>query len=337
MLSRTFVTALLVLPMLTTTLASREAEACSPPVGFWLERVYPAADAVDVPTDGVIVLVGVGYDLDAAQVSVMLGDVAVPGELTQSDTDHYVWNSAQPLAADTVYAVHIETGTLDDVGEDSVLDLEFTTGSAPAPALASAALASAVVEGFEQDLQECVMPGSAAGDCVDCYEYEVVGVEQRMRLIAAIEAPTGPFVGFHEGRVAYGPNPETLDLAASMYAAAGGGPMVHTIDLGLAGTWPSEQVCARAEVQGPIGPAVEGEVSCVDISEINVEPIVAPTTGDSEDSGDSESAGDSESSGDDSGGLDDKGEGCGCRSEGEAGWSGLLVLLGLAGLRRRRV
>jgi len=338
MLVRFFVTALITLPLLTTTLVVCEVEACSLPIGFTIEHVYPEADAADVPIDGVIVLMGWGYTSDAPQVSVMLGAVPVTGEVTQPHGDRYVWRSAVPLEPDTVYTVHVETDAKTDVDVD-IIDFQFTTGSAPAPALAAPMLASAVVEGVEVELKECIEPG-VEGDCEDCYEYKVIGAEQRMRLIAEIAAPAGPFVGFHVGRLAYGSDPGNLDLSATQSEPVGGGVVVHTIDLGVAGSWPSEQVCMRPELQGPVGPAVQGEISCVDISEINQEPIVAPTTGDSVDTGDSESAGESESSDDDSEGpnhLGEKGEGCGCRSDGGASWSGLLVLLGLTRIRRRRL
>ena len=338
MLVRPFVIALTSLPLLTTTLVVCEVEACSPPYGFTIEHVYPEADAADVPIDGVIALVGWGYTSDAPQVSVMLGAVPVVGEVTQPHGDRYVWRSAVPLEPDTMYTVHVETDAMSDVDVD-IIDFQFTTGSAPAPALTAPMLASAVAEGVEVDLKECIEPGDE-GDCEDCYEYKVTGVEQRMRLIAEVTAPAGPFVGFHIGRLAYGSDPGNLDLSATQSEPAGGGAVVHTIDLGIAGSWPSEQVCMRPELQGPVGPEVQGEISCIDISEINQPPIVAPTTGDSVDTGNSESAGESESSDDDSEGPDHlggKGKGCGCRSDGEACSSGLLVLLGLTRLRRRRL
>ncbi len=329
MFVRHLVTALLVLPLLSTVLAPGEASACTPPYGFTVDRSFPAADAVDVPIDGVIVVLGEGYGGPVVQVEVFLSDTPVPGEIESVTSNRYVWRSDAPLAADTQYQVIITTQ--DEIDQPHVRELQFTTGADPAGAVPVPELASAAAEGFEQEVKECVEPGGG-GDCVDCYDFKVVGSEQRLRLIAELKAPGGTFAGYHIGRVAYGESADmqSMELQADEPEA---GNIVFVQDLGLAGEWPSDEVCVRPELEDPLGNLESGEVQCVDISDINVPPVDEPTTGDSESAG-SDSEG---SEGSDSGPSGDGEKGCGCRGDADAGWSGLLALIGLVGLRRRRV
>jgi MYXO-CTERM domain-containing protein len=325
---------------MAATLASRDAQACSPLTGFSIHQTFPAADATDVPVDGVIVLVGEGWDSDAATVELRLGDVVVAGELTMLNPGRYVWRSAAPLEPNSAYTAHITSQPVYDSDVPGEFDLQFTTGPAAAPELMAAVLASSSADGFEREVKECVVEGGM-GDCSDCAEYKVTGVEHRMRLLAQIAAPGGAFAGFHAGRIAFGPDADTLELGSTQFEPVEGGNIALSADLGLAGTWPSGQVCVRPEVEDPRGDIVQGEVSCLDISEINQPPIEGPTTGEDESSGEgSGSSGESSgSSGDDGQWEDTKDEGCGCRSDGGAGnvgGFGLLTLLGLLGLRRRR-
>jgi MYXO-CTERM domain-containing protein len=334
MFARTFVTAMLVLPLMATTLAFREAQACSPLTGFSIHHTFPAADATEVPVDGVVVLVGEGWDSDAATVEVRLGDVVVAGELTMIDPTRYVWRAEAPLEPNSAYTAHITSSPVHDSDVPGELDLQFTTGPAAAPELMSAALASSSVDGFEREFNECV-DEAGMGECGSCNEYKVTGVEHRMRLLAQIAAPGGPFAGFHTGRIAFGPDADTLELGATRFEPVEGGNIGLSADLGIAGTWPSDQVCMRPEVEDPRGGIVQGEVSCLDIGEVNQPAVEEPSTGEGESEGDS-----SGSSGDDGAWEDTKYEGCGCRGDaggaGNVGSFGLLTLLGLLGLRRRR-
>lgn len=348
MFARTVVTALLVLPLMATTLASREAQACSPLTGFSIHQTFPEVDATDVPIDGVVVLVGEGWDSDAATVEVRLGDVVVAGELTMITTDRYVWRSSAPLEPNTAYTAHITSSPVYDTDLPGEFDLEFTTGSETAPKLMDAVLASSSVEGFEREIKECVVEGDL-GSCSACDEWKVVAVEDRMRVVAEIAAPGGPFAGFHGGRLHFGPDADTQEFDAMEFEPAEGGAVVHVIDLGIAGTWPSEQVCVRPEVEDPRGVLVQGEVSCLDIGEVNQPPVEPLTTGDGESEGGSDSSGGSDDTGLDTAHWDDREDkGCGCRGDvgaaGNAGGFGLgmltmltilIMLLGSPGRRRR--
>ena len=338
MFARTLVTATLVLPLMAMALVSREAQACSPPSGFTIHHTFPAADATDVPIDGVIVLVGEGWDPLAATVELRLGDVVVAGEMTMITTDRYVWRSDAPLEPGSAYTARITSFPEYDSDVPAEFDLKFTTGLVAAPEMMPVMLASSSADGFEREITECVEE-AGMGECFDCNEWKVVGVEQRIRLLAQIAAPGGAFAGFHAGRLAYGPDADTLEFTARQFEPAEGGNIGLSADLGLAGTWPSGQVCVRPEVEDPRGDIVQGEVSCLDIAEINQTPVEPPTTGESEGESEGGSEG-SGSSGDDGAWEDTKYEGCGCRGDaggaGNVGSFGLLTLLGMLGLRRRR-
>lgn len=367
---RTLLPAFLSLPLLGVLLAPQRADACSPPQ-FFIERTYPADAAVDVPLDGVVIAVGDNFGA-IVKVEVRLGDVPVPGKL-MAVSDHHVWRSDLPLLPDTEYAVHVEGM---EEGSDFPLDerdFTFKTGAESAPAL-DPALADASAEAWDKEIKECVGEPDP-GDCSDCGEWKVVEVQHRMRLIADVQGPIGPFVGFYGSRVAIGPNADELVPDGLHLQSDGGGAINHIIDLGPAGEWEGNEVCVRAEVVDPLGGVAQGEVSCIDISAINVEVPLEETTGGEEtdtgfvtDTGGGESEGGGEGtvtagsgeSGDEpteSGGgsegsagsgesgdadsntneePESKDTGCGCRSSDSPSWSGALLLLGLGLVRPRR-
>lgn len=330
---------LLAVPVLTALLAPREASACSPSTGFEIERAYPAADATEVPIDGVIVVAGTGWSATEVLMVVKRGDTEVEGSIEMPDFDHYVWRSTAPLLPHTTYSLHFEAN--DEQFPDAI-DHSFTTGPVSAPNPGPALLASASAEAFDLDIKECV-EDEGNGDCGGCQEWKVVDVEHRMRLVASIAAPEGPFVGYYSGRVSYGPSADALGPAVQRFQADGGGDIVHTIDLGIAGSWPSDEVCVHVEVGDPLGTFAQGQVSCVDVSEINVE-VEDPTTGDTADTGDTDDGATTSAGTDDGLDTDDlpendsEYEGCGCRGGDRSAWPGALLLLAVGLLRpgRRR-
>lgn len=368
---RTLLPALLSLPLLGVLLAPQRADACSPPQ-FFIERTFPAEAAVDVPIDGVVIAVGESFGA-LVKVEVRLGDVPVPGAL-MAVGDHHVWRSDLPLLPDTEYAVHVEG--IEEFSDFPIDERDFTfkTGAEPAPAL-DPALVDASAEAWDKEILECVAE-SEPGDCSDCGEWKVVEVQHRMRLLADVQGPIGPFAGFYGSRVAIGPNAEALVPDGLVLQHEGSGTMNHTIDLGPAGEWEGDEVCVRAEVVDPLGAVAQGEVSCIDISEIDVEPppdettggdetdtgFVTETGGESEGGSADSSAGEDAGSGEsgdeptESGGAsegsagssdtsdadtntnedDGKDTGCGCRSSDSPNWSGALLLLGLGLVRPRR-
>ena len=319
---------LLTLPLLATLLAPRDASACSQSTGLEIERAYPEPGSVDVPIDGVVMIVGTGYNAVELAVVVKQGDAEIAGAVTQVNVNHYVWRSDAPLLADTAYTVHVAS---DDLEYPSEISTDFTTGAAVAPQPGAPVFEKAAAEAWAKDVEECAVEN----DCVGCEEWKVVGAEQRLRLHALVAAPEGPFSGFYVSHVAYGPSADALAEESTRYQGAEGEAIEHMIDLAAAGEWPSDEVCMRGEIVDPLGVVVAGEVSCVDVSAINVEPEdettggseggdTAPTTGD---------GADSESSGDPSEDVGEKG--CGCRSS-DAPIGSAALLLGVGVLLRPR-
>ncbi len=327
------------LPLLSLTAAPKQVHACSPLFGFTITRVFPAADAVQVPRDGAIVILGYGAFGAEIDVVVKHGDEEIAGSLVEQSDERYVWRSEQPLAADTTFAVHI----FSEGDIPSEFAGSFTTSDVFADEPQPAEIASKNAVAWDKDIQECIEPGGL-GSCTDCWEWEVVGTEKRLRLLTSIAAPEGPFDGFYLSRVDVGPTPESLTLSNTTGQTDVGTAMSHTIDLGPAGEWPGDEVCVRGQIIDPLALTAEGEVTCVDVSQINVIPDDEEDTETGPDSDSTPTSGDEsdDESGDESGPEGDGGDkGCGCRgSDAPAGPAALLIAgfgLALAGRRRRSV
>lgn len=136
-----------VLSVLGALLVPGDAAACSPPLDFTIERTYPGDAGIEVPVDGVIVVIAESFIDVTANIEVRVGDVPVAGALTQVAGNRYVWRSDLPLQPDTQYAVHFEGVSADqpDFPLDE-RDFTFTTGASAAPAL-DPAVASSFAEG----------------------------------------------------------------------------------------------------------------------------------------------------------------------------------------------
>lgn len=325
MLLRTLLPALLLLP----ALAPRQADACSPSIGFTISEVYPAAGESVVPTDGVIVVAGESWSKETMSIEVRLAGELVEGTLTGPALNRYVWRASAPLLPDTQYAVHIEAEG--DVGVD-VRDFEFTTGAEPAPAPSAPQEPEVRVEAYEQEIRECVVKGDA-GECGACLESKVVAVESRMRMVVSVDAPSWPFDGFYGSTVRSGWTATALDATSGTLHQSGiGESMEHTIDLGLAGSWEGDQACAQIDIVDPLGQSASSAVECVDITGINVVPDAETDAG----SSGGDESGDESSGGDEGPGQDIELRGCNMRGTGGPLGPGALLLLGLGLLRRRR-
>ncbi len=344
-------------------LVPRTTHACAPALDFVLERTYPAADAIDVPLDADLILIGQG-ELNAwVTVRVSKGNKLVAGTLYKPEAGRYSWNPDDPLVAGGVYDVHIEV----DPGMDppaAVHDFSFTAGPTVAPEPESPTVTKFAVELYEQELRECVVEADP-DSCKDCEEWKVIGVEQRQRLVIDVEHPVGgygDFDGFRGSHVDYSHDEFGFEGPGStVYQGPDGGPTHHIIDLGPAeSAW--SNVCVSVHGFDPVDGYITilYEPSCIS-TVVEEDTDTAPTTTGGDDSSDSSdpSSGDpsggdasssgsgdssSSSSGDPSSSSGDPGDGpgidddagCGCRSTDAPKGSLMLTLLALGLVRPRR-
>lgn len=270
-----------------------EAQACTEGDGAHINRVWPAADATDVPIDGVVVIVGgiVGNSGDRLMVEVDVGGQKLAGTLEQTAGDVWVWRNDGPFLPDTTYHVFAR-------GSFDLYDFTFTTGSEPAGPPVAQKVVDLEVMQVRYDITECVMEGLC-----DCYETKVVDFETRMRADVGLPGAPQPFGEFNRMvvQVATGADSFT-EAGGSDFAWPSPALQSRKMDLGLAGSWPGQEVCARISVIDPLGRRADGEATCVPIGEANAPP---------EDEA-----------------------GCGCAATGDA--TPLALLLAWPLLRRRR-
>ncbi|MCB9706766.1 MAG: hypothetical protein H6711_33285 [Myxococcales bacterium] len=282
-------------PLLAAALAlltARPSEACTPGnTAFTLTGNWPKTDAVDVPIDGVVMALGTGdlFEL-GPEISVFDGDVEVPGSVggVESGARLHTWRAAEPFAANTIYKVNISGTTY-----------TFTTGDAPSPEPVASAVGEVTLEQEEVEIREC-----AQGNGCTCDRWKVVDVETHMRAQVTMPPPADPFGRFNEVEIEVAPGPDQFTGEHRTVALWPSGGQAVSVEFGIAGTWPSDQVCARATVIDPNDRRAVGEASCEPIGEVNTPP-----------------------------------EGCACAADpggGDAALAGLVGLLALASARRRR-
>lgn len=243
------------------------AHACDDgPANFTLAAVWPADGATDVPLDGLILLRGPALVLDEPAVTVEQGGLPVDGALAAWTSGIFVWRAAAPFEPGATYHVHITDAA-------TPTDLAFTTGSALAAPPAAPTLTDLALEPYRLDLQECA---DATPSCY-CETWRTVDHEDRMRLRAALSAPPAPFGEFTVAAVELAAAPDLFP--ADMAHAQPWPTDPLTFDFGLAGTWPSDQVCVRAAAIDPLGRRADGPVTCLDIGDVNTPPPPATTTG----------------------------------------------------------
>ncbi len=333
--------ALLAAP-LCLALVPRPAHACAPAVDFILERTYPAADAIDVPRDASLILLGQGSPDAWVTVEVTQDDQPIEGTLHSLDGGQYRWSPGELLVAGDVYDVHIEVNPAMDPPA-AVHDFSFTAGPTVAPEPEAPTITKFAVERYEQELKECVVAADP-GSCKDCEEWKVIGVEERLRLMVDVEHPVGGYGDFDGFRGSH------VDYSADLIAVSGlgddadqgpeAGPTHHIIDLGPA-EWAWPNVCVSVNGFDPaftyillphppscISTAVEEDTDS-DFSASDGDDT-APTTAGEDGEGGS-------SSGDSSDGPEMDGDaGCGCRSTHAPNGSLLLMMLALGLARPRR-
>jgi MYXO-CTERM domain-containing protein len=335
---RRLIPALLVAPLLAVA-APRVADACSPPSGFTVQRSFPAADAVDVRRGINIVVVGEDWGDGNVKITVRQDGAPVEGTMFAIANGRYRWDPGETLLPDTVYDVSVASWNVNLEQPLVVHDFSFTTGPKLSGAPVSPTIKSAAVEVFEREVKECVLEGDG-GSCEGCLEWEVVGVEQRLRLAVEVEQPVGVYDGFYGSVLEWGVAPEVVGESGhdSQYQGPEGGSTRHVVDLGLVGEYPGSQVCINVAGNNPVDGfiIVADQPDCIDVSELNVPPEGETDTGDSEDGPTTggESGG---SSGDESGQLEFDGDaGCGCRSNTAPGGSLALLALVFGVVRPRR-
>ena len=246
------------------------ARACDDGEGgpFQLDEAWPADGATDVPTDGVLLFRALSLAGEYPVVAVDLAGVPVDGAVQYWSPGVSLWRATAPFAPDTTYHVAV-------TGAAGTTELTFTTGHEPAALPAEPILGEVSLEHYRLELRECA---DAQVTC-DCGTWRTLDVEDRMRARVVLPAPPAPFGAFDFVAVELAPGPDQFPAE-----------MVHTqpwptdglaleLDLGLVGTWPSEQVCARAAAIDPVGHRVDGPPVCLPIADINTPPPSSPAAG----------------------------------------------------------
>lgn len=334
---RRLLPALIVAPLLTV-LAPRVADACSPPSGFTVQRNFPAADAVDVGRGVHVVVVGEDWGDGNVQISVSQDGAPVAGEVVRVAGGRYAWSPAETLLPDTAYAVRVESTNVNLEDPLVVHEFGFTTGAELSGAPVPPTVKSAVVEVYEREVKECVVEGDG-GSCDGCEEWEVVDVEQRLRLAVEVEQPVGVYDGFYGSLLEWGVAPEVVHEGEGdlQFQGPEAGSTHHVVDLGLVGEYPGSQVCIEVSGKDPVDDfiAVADDVDCIDVSALNM-PIEGGSDSDAPTTGSDESGDDSNDASDDGGPGFDADGGCGCRSNTAPGGSLALLALVLGVVRPRR-
>ncbi|HEY0138235.1 MAG TPA: MYXO-CTERM sorting domain-containing protein [Nannocystis sp.] len=351
---RRLLPALLIAPLLAT-LAPRVADACSPPSGFTVERTFPAPDADDVGVDTNILVLGEGWADAQVSITVTQDGAPIEGHLSSNDASRYRWNPSDMLLPGATYDVRVESVNQNLEMPLVVHEFSFTTAMALFPAPVPPTVKSAVVEVYEREIKECLVEDDG-GSCGGCLEWEVVDVEQRLRLVVDVEQPVGVYDGFYGSVVGWSVADPVPDAGDTQYQGPEAGPTHHVIDLHKVGEYPGTQVCVDVHGENPVDLyiIVPEQPGCIDISELNIpldgetetntDSDDAPTTGgdeSSDSSGDesSDSSGGESSGpgGDESDGPEQDGEaGCGCRSDAAPGGSLAMLALVLGVVRPRR-
>lgn len=248
--------AVLALALAPRLAAAAEFRACETGEGFAVQAAWPEPDATDVPTDGIVVIVGTDLDgLSEPRLGVELEGVALEGALGHVGSGVYVWQGA-PFMPNTTY--RLVSVDLSDEGT------AFTTGTAPAPLPPAPAAVDLELAQVEVEISECLQ---GLGAC--CVSSQVVDTELRMRATVTLPDPPAPFAAVNRAIVEVAPEP---DFGAGVITSEQPWAEVVTVELGEAGTWPGDQVCARVSVLDPLDRRVDGEPTCAPIGDVNVVP-----------------------------------------------------------------
>ncbi len=245
-------------------LAPAPARACDDDGLFYLDAVWPADGATGVPRDGVLVLRGQTVSIDGPTVTVERDGLPVDGTTSAWAQGVFVWRAAAPLEAGAAYHVTIADSS-------GTVALDFTTGSDLAPSPVAPTLTDLALEQYRLELQECAVVAGCS-----CEKWTTVGHEDRMRLSATLPAPPAPFGDFTLVALEIAAGPD-LFPANMVHVQPWSDP--PALDFGVAGTWPSDQVCIRAAALDPLGGRADGPVACLDIGDVNTPPPPDEATG----------------------------------------------------------
>ncbi|MCA9635098.1 MAG: hypothetical protein KC420_03580 [Myxococcales bacterium] len=341
---------------LSLTLAPTDADACSTGEE-WIYEVhmtYPAEGAIDVPVDGAIAVHGTSNLAGELKVEVNGPNGVVPGTL-ENKGGRLFWRPDAPFDPLADYVAHLWTE--DPISGDNLDQLlAFTTAEESAPPIAAPSISISLSK-YNKEYTKCVAPPEP-GDCSDCGAYEVIKVEERIRLNVSFEHPGGPFGDFYLGHERHGASEAEVAEGASHESGwlyADEATTTISDDLGLVGSWAGDEVCVRAWVWDPRGIESEAVIACAPIGDANVPTPASDTDTDGDTDGGTDTdtdidtgagpSGDAGSSTDgdpsESGGQGGEGDdvGCGCRStnnvQGGAAFFLGLLLAWARGRRRR--
>ncbi|MBL9102453.1 MAG: hypothetical protein JNL82_15945 [Myxococcales bacterium] len=279
--------------MLSPLALAGEPRACEDG-GFAVHTFYPQDGYTDVPTDGVVVFTGSQPAAGASglTVDVDVGGQKLAGTLEVVAGDVWVWRKDGAFAADTAYHVFARDAV-------DIYEFTFTTGDEPAAPPVAVAVDEVKLRQVEHAVIECLQE-TVCG----CVEEQVVDTEVRIRADVSLPDAPEPFGAVNRALIQFAPDVGSFtDAGASdgSWPIVGGTSRAH--DLGLAGSWPGDEVCVRVSTIDPLGRRADGEAKCVPIGEVNEPP---PEEGEA---------------------------GCGCAAAG-GGLPALVVLVPL--MRRRR-
>ena len=275
----------LVATLALSPLAARPAAACSPPPSIWtLGASYPAADALDVPTDIVVIIRGVdayggAYDFDShATLEVSLDDMPVDGErLPAAFGNEALWRPEAPLTAGATYTVHVVVQNEDaewfggDVEGETERTFAFTAGAEAAAPATEASLDAVAAEAFVRPIEECA--DEFEGACY-CQDVRVVGEQVRLKVRATLGVPAHPLAETAVLGIRVGPSVDAVSAGPVQAGrvAEGQAQVAFAYDLGLRDAWSSDEVCVGSVLMDPRGARIDGPVTCQSIAEVAPTP-----------------------------------------------------------------
>lgn len=237
------------------------ARACEYDGQIDLDEFWPAHRTIDVPLDGVVLLRLAGAAVGVATLVVELDGAAVPGALEPTGWGDLRWRAAAPFAPNSIYSVTIG-------GDAPATKFAFTTGTELAAPPPAPVVTDLTLERFTRETYACI---EEPGTCY-CDQGELLAVEHRMHAVFMLPDPPPPFGTFTAVTFEIAPAPDGFPaelVETQSWPTAGGTALV---DFGVAGTWPSDQVCARATATDPLDRRAVGPVVCTPIGDVNTIP-----------------------------------------------------------------